>query len=86
MPEITNEKKEKPKGISIYYSSYSGGWYFIGLPYIAENFIPCSGNCGVMVDPRYVHIINKLKEAKLLDKDYPILCCRCFNGGIKNAS
>lgn len=73
--------KEKEK-ISIYYNSYSESWYFNGE---AEGTYKIC-DCGTIIDHLYVYIIDKLKKAKLLDENYPILCCRCFNRGIKNAS
>lgn len=34
----------------------------------------CSGDLNIF----YIKIIKDLKRAKLIDEDYPILCCGCF--------
>ena len=35
-------------------------------------------HCGRGIFYQYIYIINKLKEAGLLDKSYPSLCCNCY--------
>lgn len=35
--------------------------------------------CGIKnLNIGYVEIIDKLKEAKLIPDDYPLLCCMCY--------
>lgn len=37
----------------------------------------CAG-CGGVLFNVYIYIIDCLKEAGLLDKDYELLCCECY--------
>jgi len=34
--------------------------------------------CGTVLE-EYCDIINTLKDANLLDKNHPLICCRCYN-------
>jgi hypothetical protein len=45
--------------------------------YSEYNYGECQ-YCGRALNPAYVYIIVNLKEAGLLDKKYPPLCCYCF--------
>jgi len=33
--------------------------------------------CGLPISNQYTAIINKLKESKLLEEDYKLICCEC---------
>lgn len=35
--------------------------------------------CGLPIAAPYVYIIRKLQDANLLDKNYPLLCCNCYD-------
>lgn len=47
-----------------------------------EQYSCYKGSCEIcgngVIDPSYVEIINKLKRANLLEKDYKLICCACY--------
>lgn len=55
----------------------NSGWRFGGT-FVSFSNKPCD-SCSSPLYSKYVYVINKLKEANLLDKCYPLLCCNCYN-------
>ena len=44
-----------------------------------DNWVMCPKCKEIMLDPFIVSIINDLKRENLLDKDYKLLCCKCYS-------
>jgi len=65
--------------IEIVSSPAINGWAFKGgyEGMVKYTSVRCS-LCETIVYPQYVYIIRKFKEANLLGKDYPLLCCSHF--------
>ena len=57
----------------IYRFSKGESWY---LPTCNTS---CSKCLSVYLDNHYLKIIRELKEAGLLPKNYPLVCCACFD-------
>lgn len=77
-PELPGDKINKNE-IEIKGGLLTGSWHFYnGKPTYKQYRGNRCSNCDTMLYTRYIYVIEKLKEADLLDKNYPYLCCNCF--------
>ena len=74
----------KSEEINIVNIQCADTWHFYGVRFHNDKLKKYFGkrrNCCEIfnVNNAYVYIIEQLKKAGLLDKNYPLLCCECFS-------
>lgn len=72
MSEIKIEKYERLLDLGIVFEFHYNDFKLLNH----SGFCP---GCDMdILDGAYVYVINKLKEAGLLDKDFKLKCCDCY--------